>query len=88
MILMKLFILSVGVTKVKIKTGTLPHASSDATPDLQICDGLGTCCKTLGLDNSGNDRPSGQIDVYKGLEILADCTKVESIMISVDYDVI
>ena len=80
LILMKLFILSVVVTKVRIKTGTLTHASTDATPDLQICDGLGSCCKTLGLDNSGNDRPSGQIDVYKGLELLADCTKVDCII--------
>ena len=70
------FYILVGVKKIKIKTGTLPHAATDATPNLKICDGLGTCCKTLGLDNSGNDRPSGQVDVYQAGWQLANCTKV------------
>ena len=70
----------VGVTKVKIKTGTVPYASTDATPSLKICDHLGNCCNTLGLDNYGNDRPSGQVDVYQDGWQLGNCTKVDFII--------
>ena len=65
------------MTKVKIKTGTVDYASTDATPYLKICDGLATCCETLGLDNYGNDRPSGQVDVYQAGWQLGNCTKVD-----------
>ena len=75
-----IFQVSVGVAEVKIKTGTEPYASTDATPFLEICDGLGTCCKTLGLDNSGDDRSSGQIDVYQDSWLLDSCNKVDYII--------
>ena len=68
---------SVGVTEVKIKTGIVAYASTDATPSLKICDGLNTCCDTSGLDNYGNDRPSGQVDVYQAEWQLGNCTEVD-----------
>ena len=75
---------SVGVTEVKIKTGIVAYASTDATPSLKICDGLSACCDTSGLDNYGNDRPSGQVDVYQAEWQLGNCTEVDH---KVDGDV-
>ena len=49
-----MFSSSVGVTKISVKTGNQSSAESDAVADLQICDGFGACCQTLGLDNAGN----------------------------------
>ena len=82
--LYKFFRVSVGVTEVKIKTGIVAYASTDATPSLKICDGLNTCCDTSGLDNYGNDRPSGQVDVYQAEWQLGNCTEVDH---KVDGDV-
>merc|ERR1711934_1310339 len=73
--LIKAIQVSVGVTEVKIKTGIVAYASTDATPSLKICDGLSACCDTSGLDNYGNDRPSGQVDVYEAEWQLGNCTE-------------
>ena len=66
------------MTKISVKTGDEASAETDAVPDVQICDGLGTCCKTLGLDNAGNDRQKGLTDVYSG-SLLSDCSQVRCI---------
>ena len=70
-----MFSSSVGVTKISVKTGNQSSAESDAVADLQICDGFGACCQTLGLDNAGNDRQRGQTDVYSG-SLLSNCSEV------------
>ena len=75
---------SVGVTKISVKTGDEPDAESDAVANLEICDNLGTCCQTLGLDNHGNDRQKGKTDVYSGY-LLSDCSQVR---ISLLFDVV
>ena len=59
---------SVGVTEISVKTGDESSAGTDAGADLEICDGLGNCCQTLGLGNHGHDRQKGQIDVNSGSE--------------------
>jgi len=64
----------VGVTEISVKTGDESSAESDAGVNLEICDGLGTCCHTLPLDNTGNDRKTGQTDVYSG-STLSDCSQ-------------
>ena len=58
-----------------MKTGDQSTAESDTVADMEICDGLGTCCQTLGLNNAGNDRQKGQIDVYSGY-LLSNCSQV------------
>ena len=70
---------SVGVTEISVKTGAESSAESDAVADVEICDGLGNCCQTLGLDNHGNDRQKGQIDVYSGY-LLSDCSQVRHVI--------
>ena len=67
------------MTRISVKTGDESYAASDAVTDLKICDGLGACCRTLGLDNSGNDRGSGQTDFYSG-SLLANCSQVRKIL--------
>ena len=65
------------MTLIAVKTGDLDYASSDAHAELEICDGNGVCCKTAEqLDNSGDDRERGEIDVYKDSAILGTCFKV------------
>ena len=75
---------SVGVTEISVKTGDESSAGTDAGADLEICDGLGNCCQTLGLDNHGNDREKGQIDVYSG-SLLSNCSQVR---VSLPFDVV
>ena len=59
------------VTEISIKTGTEKHAESDCGAELEICDNKGKCCKTSFLDNKpGNDRESGQTNVYTKETIL------------------
>ena len=65
----------VGVKKVAIKTGTAARAGSEAVATLRICDGLYNCCKTEDLDNPGDDRVSGQTDVYEK-SLLSTCRQV------------
>ena len=64
------------MTKISVKTGDEASAETDAVADVQICDGLGTCCKTLELNNAGNDRQKGLTDVYSGSYLLSDCSQV------------
>ena len=64
-----------GVKKVAIKTGTTARAGSEAVATLRICDGLDNCCQTEDLDNPGDDRVSGQTDVYEK-SLLSTCTQV------------
>ena len=54
------------MTKISVKTGDEASAETDAVADVHIWDGLGTCCRTLGLENAGNDRQKGLTDVYSG----------------------
>jgi len=61
-----------GVKKVAIKTGTTARAGSEAVATLKICDGLDNCCQTEDLDNPGDDRVSGQTDVYES-SLLSTC---------------
>ena len=63
------------VKKVVIKTGTAVRAGSEAVATLRICDGLNNCCKTEDLDNPGDDRVSGQTDVYEK-SLLSTCRQV------------
>ena len=72
------------MTEISVKTGDESSAGSDAVADLKICDGLGNCCQTLGLDNHGNDREKGQIDVYSGY-LLSNCSQVR---VSLPFDVV
>ena len=63
---------------IAIKTAGFLYAGSDADAELEICDSIGTCCKTSGeLDNSGvDDREEGNIDIYKTLAVLGTCFSV------------
>ena len=65
-----------GVKKVAIKTGTTARAGSEAVATLRICDGLDNCCQTEDLDNPGDDRVSGQTDVYEN-SLLSTCRQVQ-----------
>ena len=64
------------MTKISVKTGDETSAESDAVADVRICDGLGTCCSTLGLNNAGNDRQKGLTDVYSSSYLLSNCSEV------------
>ena len=62
------------MTEISTKTGTLIHAESDCGAELEICDNKGKCCKTSFLDNKpGDDRESGQTNVYTKETILGVC---------------
>ena len=64
------------MTEISIKTGTVKDAESDGGAELEICDVEGVCCKTTKLNNvPGDDRESGQTDVYTQQTILGDCAK-------------
>ena len=65
-----------GVKEVAIKTGTTARAGSEAVATLRICDGLDNCCQTEDLDNPGDDRVSGQTDVYEK-SLLSTCRQVQ-----------
>ena len=67
------------MSKIATKTGTVRYAGSKARVVVKICDSRGTCCQTSsdgrGLDNSGEDRQIGQIDVYTDRAILGSCSQ-------------
>ena len=67
---------TVGLTKISIQTGTETSASTDATAELKICDGVNSCCETLELDNAGNDRAHGQFDYYSDSKLFPNCKQV------------
>ena len=68
--------LGVSVTEISIETDTRNNAESDCGAELEICDIKGFCCKTSKLDNKpGDDRESGQTDVYTDETILGFCAK-------------
>ena len=62
------------MTEISIKTGTVKRGESDCQAELKICDNKGKCCKTSFLNNEpGDDRESGQTDVYTKETILGAC---------------
>ena len=62
------------MTEITIKTGTEEDAESDCGAELEIRDNKGKCCKTSFLDNKpGDDRESGQTNVYTRETILGAC---------------
>ena len=64
------------MTEISIKTGTVKDAESDCGAELEICDDKGKCCKTSFLDNKpGDDRESGQTNVYTKETILGLCAR-------------
>ena len=64
------------MTEISIETDTRNNAESDCGAELEICDIKGFCCKTSKLDNKpGDDRESGQTDVYTKETILGACAK-------------
>ena len=64
------------MTEISIKTGTVFDAESDCGAELEICDNKGKCCKTFFLDNKpGDDRESGQTNVYTKETILDSCAR-------------
>ena len=64
------------MTEISTKTGTLKHAESDCGAELEICNVEGVCCKTSKLNNQpGNDRESGQTDVYTKETVLGACAE-------------
>ena len=64
------------MTEISIKTGTLDHAESDCGAELEICNVEGVCCKTSFLNNEpGDDRGSGQTNVYTKETILDSCAR-------------
>ena len=64
------------MTEISIETDTRNNAESDCGAELEICDIKGFCCKTSKLDNKpGDDRESGQTDVYTDETILGFCAK-------------
>ena len=64
------------MTEISIKTGTVDDAQSDCGAELEICNVEEVCCKTSFLDNKpGDDRESGQTNVYTKETILDSCAK-------------
>ena len=64
------------MTEISIKTGTVSKGESNCGAELEICNVEGVCCKTSKLNNEpGNDRESGQTDVYTKETIVGDCAK-------------
>ena len=61
------------MSAISINTGTVANAESDCAAYLKICDNKGICCTTSNLDNPGDDRVSGQTDVYTKQTILGSC---------------
>ena len=65
------------MSSIAIKTGTVPNAQSDCRAVMELCDRQRNCCQTTpngqGLDNPGNDRESGQTDVYTNMAVLGNC---------------
>ena len=61
------------MSAISINTGTVANAQSDCAAYLEICDTKGICCTTSNLDNPGDDRVSGQTDVYTKQTILGAC---------------
>ena len=65
------------VSSITIKTGTVKDAGSDCRAVMEICNKDGNCCQTTpeggGLDNPGDDRESGQTDIYTNTALLGNC---------------
>ena len=65
------------MSSIAIKTGTVPNAQSDCRAVMELCDRQRNCCQTTpngqGLDNPGNDRESGQTDIYTNTTLLGNC---------------
>jgi len=68
------------VSAISINTGTVANAESDCAAYLKICDNKGICCTTSNLDNPGDDRVSGQTDVYTKQTILGSCANEGSLL--------
>ena len=65
------------VTKISIKTGDRWRAGTDCHVKLKICDGTDKCCETADdLDNQGDDRERGSLDVYTDVRQLEQCATV------------
>ena len=64
---------------ITVKTSTEAYAESSARVVLDLCGSGGDCCQTStagrGLDNPGEDRRRGQIDVYTATSILGNCAE-------------
>ena len=64
---------------ITVKTGAQVNAESLARVVLDLCGSEGGCCQTStdgrGLDNPGEDRRKGQIDVYTATSILGNCAE-------------
>ena len=64
---------------ITVKTSAEVYADSSARVVLDLCGSEGGCCQTStdggGLDNPGEDRRKGQIDVYTATSILGNCAQ-------------
>ena len=64
------------MAEISIKTGTEKDAESNCGAELEICTVEEVCCKTSSLDNKpGDDRESGQTNVYTKETILDSCAR-------------
>ena len=67
------------VAIITVKTGAQVNAESLARVVLDLCGSEGGCCQTStdgrGLDNPGEDRRKGQVDVYTATSILGNCAE-------------
>ena len=67
------------MSTIAIKTGAGIYDASNCRAVMEICYSDGNCCQTSpngrGLDNPGQDREIGQIDVYTNKTILGNCSQ-------------
>ena len=67
------------VATITVKTSAEEYAESSARVVLDLCGSEGGCCQTStegrGLDNPGEDRRKGQVDVYNTTSILGNCAE-------------
>ena len=63
------------MSTITTKTTNWRDAGSGARVVAEICDSQGFCCQTASLDNPGEDRQSGQTDVYTDAAILGNCAQ-------------
>ena len=67
------------VAIITTKTSAKENADSLARVVLDLCGSEGGCCQTStegrGLDNPGEDRRKGQVDVYNTTSILGNCAQ-------------
>ena len=68
------FVLDVGVTEISVKTGSIKWAGTDDKVSITICDASENCCSTP-LNNPGNDRAKGAVDVYTNPDTLGACSE-------------